>query len=97
MFRIVEEKFKEFDKKELIDSSDYVILCSNNNNLDGKRFVSYIGFEYKNNEIIFDSGVVEEFKEDDDYFGEISIVEYCELIIENWLEDESEVILIRLS
>jgi len=97
MFRIVEENFEKFNKEELISKSDYVIVCSNNNNLEEKRFISYISFSYIGNEIVFSGNFEEEFKEDDDYFKKINIVSYCELVVENWLEDESEVILIRLS
>jgi len=96
MFRIVEEKFEEFDKEKLV-SGDYVIVYSNNNNLEEERFISYINFSYIDNKIIFSGEFVKEFRENDDYYFKLNIVDYCELVVENWLEDESEVILIRLS
>ena len=97
MFRIIEEKFKKFNKDELVSKSDYVIVCSNCNNLEEKRFISYINFSYIGDEIIFSRDFEEKFREDSDYYFKLNIMEYCEWGIENWLEDESEVILIRLS
>ena len=96
MFKIVKENLVGVDG-EVLEDGDYVIVSSNNNNLEGERFISYLGFKVVNSEKVFDEDFNKELLDDDNYCDEVDVVGYCDLIIVNWLGDESEVVLIRLS
>jgi len=96
MFKIVKEDVKSIGS-EVLEDGDYVIVCSNNNNLEEERFISYLGFKVIDNEKLFNKDFNKELLDDDDYCDEVDVVGYCDLIIENWVEDEGEVVLIRLS
>jgi len=96
MFKIIDEKLVKISDKKL-ENGDYVIVCSGSNNEMESREISYIMFDVKDSKIILNDSLIGEWVDDDDYCDKVSVVEYCDLIIENWVEGEYEVILIRLS
>jgi len=96
MFKIVNESFESVGS-EVLENGEYVIIYVNNNNMEEERVVSWLGFYVKKGEKIFDEKFNKELLDDDDYCEKVNVVGYCDLIIENWLEDEGEVVLVRLS